>query len=252
MNTKAAANARAAAIEQALLEGRSLTSIAFDWLRADVIRANLRPGERLRVHALSARYGIGPTAIREALSRLVTEELVQVEDQRGFLVAPVSKADLLDLTEARVELESLTLTRAIERGDTAWESEVLAAYHRLSKCPSPISQEAAIVWSKEHQAFHEVLVSGCGSAWLRSLCRLLYDKSERYRSLSNSGNARQRVHRDDEHHGIMKAVLARDRQLACKLLAAHYRKTTDTMLRSSEAVALLEGEKRPRVTRKAA
>ncbi|HEX5739329.1 MAG TPA: GntR family transcriptional regulator, partial [Hydrogenophaga sp.] len=59
--------------------GRSLTLRAFDQIRADIISARLRPAERLRIQALSERYRTGATAIREALSRLVTDGLVEFE-----------------------------------------------------------------------------------------------------------------------------------------------------------------------------
>jgi DNA-binding GntR family transcriptional regulator len=231
---------------EAAPDGRGLTSIAFDFLRADVLNGVLKPQERLRVQALSARYQIGATAIREALSRLVTEGLVQVEDQRGFKVAPVSRADLIDLTDTRVDLESMTLTHAIRRGDTAWEADVMASYHRLSKCPPPTSAPAAATWGVMHRAFHETLLAGCGSVWLQTLCRLLYDKSERYRHLANIRTRSRTANRSDEHKELMEAVLRRDGPLACRLLAEHYQRTTEIILQSEEAQAMFERPKSPR------
>jgi DNA-binding GntR family transcriptional regulator len=222
---------------------RGLTSIAFDLLRRDVIAGALRPGERLRVQALSARYDIGPTAIREALSRLVTEGMVQAEEQRGFHVTPVSRSDLQDLTEARVEIETVTLTRAIERGDTAWEAELLASYHVLSKTPPPVSPELAIAWGRTHRTFHETLLAGCKSVWLMTICRLLYDKSERYRHLANIRTPPQMTSRVDEHREMVDAALGRDAPAACGLLAGHYRRTTEIILKSPEALQLFEPAK---------
>ena len=228
------------------LDGRGLTSIAFDHLRADVLHGVLKPQERLRVQALSARYQIGATAIREALSRLVTEGLVQVEDQRGFKVAPVSRDDLTDLTDTRVDLETLTLTHALKRGDTAWEADVMASYHRLSKCPPPTSPAAAATWGLMHRAFHEALLAGCGSVWLQTLCRLLYDKSERYRHLANIRTRSRSPNRSDEHRDLMDAVLRRDVKLSCRLLGEHYRRTTEIILKSDEVQALFEQPKASR------
>jgi DNA-binding GntR family transcriptional regulator len=225
------------------IDPRGLTSIAFDLLRADVIGGVLRPGDRLRVQALSARYEIGPTAIREALSRLVTEGLVQAEDQRGFHVTPVSRSDLEDLTEARVEIESVTLTRAIERGDTAWEAELLASYHVLSKTPPPITPELAVEWGRTHRTFHETLLTGCKSVWLLTICRLLYDKSERYRYLANIRTPPRMTSRVDEHREMVDAALERDAPTACGLLAQHYRRTTAIILKSPEALQLFEPAK---------
>lgn len=79
--------------------GRSLTTQAFGRLRADILTGQLSPGERLRIQALSEQYNLGATAIREALSRLVSDGFVESEDQRGFCVAPVSRDELVDLTQ---------------------------------------------------------------------------------------------------------------------------------------------------------
>jgi DNA-binding GntR family transcriptional regulator len=232
--------APATATREPAIDARSLTLIAFDRVRADVIGGQLRPGERLRVQALSARYGIGATAIREALSRLVTDGLVQSEEQRGFLVSPVSRGDLIDLTETRVDLESLALRRAIERGDTAWEADVLARLHRLAKCPPPVSPEASVTWSGLHRSFHESLLAGCGSPWLLSLCSFLYDKSERYRCLASIRASARSSRRGDEHGALADALLSRDGDAACRLLAAHYRETTEIILQAKESAGLFD------------
>src|SRR3974390_3667965 len=88
---------------------RSLTTRAFERLREDILLGRLAPSERLRIQALSERYGIGATAIREALSRLTTDGLVQAEDQRGFTVTSVSPEELLDLTRTRIQVEQMAL-----------------------------------------------------------------------------------------------------------------------------------------------
>jgi DNA-binding GntR family transcriptional regulator len=63
---------------------KGLATLAFEQLRADILLGNLRPDERLRIQSLSDRYQVGATAIREALSRLVSDGLVNFEDQLAF------------------------------------------------------------------------------------------------------------------------------------------------------------------------
>jgi DNA-binding GntR family transcriptional regulator len=234
-------------------QARSLTLQAFEWLRADVIGGVLRPGERLRVQALSRRYGTGSTAIREALSRLVTDGLVQFEAQRGFLVAHVSREELIDLTQTRIDLETLAITRAVERADAACEAVVVAKLHLLSRSSPPTTPDAAQAWGGAHRAFHEALLGGCGSPWLLRLCRLLYDKSERYRYLANIRAAMNPSQRGDDHKDLADAFLARDATSACRILSAHYRKTTDIILQANGTGALFangaETEPRPGTAR---
>lgn len=209
---------------------RSLTSVAFERLRSDILGGELLPGERLPIQALSERYQVGATAIREALSRLVPEGLVACADQRGFSVTPVSRGDLLDLTETRVRVEQMALRLSIEHGDIEWESRLLSAFHRLSRTPPPTLPELAAPWSTVHRSFHETLVGGCGSPWTLQLCSLLFDKSERYRNLAKQTTHERGRDVAAEHRTLMDAAMSRNADLACRLLRSHFTETTEIIL----------------------
>jgi DNA-binding GntR family transcriptional regulator len=209
---------------------RSLTSMAFDRLRMDILVGEFEPEERLRIQALSDRYGIGATAIREALSRLVTDGLVQSEDQRGFRVAPVSAEELRDLTQTRIRLEQTALRMAIAYGDVEWETQVLSAYHRLTRLTAPLTPELRLQWAMAHRQFHQALLAGCGSSWTLRLCNLLYDQTERYRNLAERSAEPGARDIGNEHRNLADAVMARDADAACRLLREHFERTTSILL----------------------
>jgi DNA-binding GntR family transcriptional regulator len=208
---------------------KSLTTLAFERIRSDILMARLQPAQKLRIQALSERYQIGATAVREALSRLVTDGLVESEDQRGFYVAPVSEEDLLDLTQTRIEIEGLAIRKSIARGDLDWEAQVLSSYHRLSRTPASTTHEKHMAWSAAHRRFHESLVVQCGSPWLIRLCSMLYDKSERYRSLAEGRTRPESRDTVMEHKALMEAAaMERDADKAVHLLAEHFRRTAES------------------------
>ncbi|MFZ3121235.1 MAG: FCD domain-containing protein [Variovorax sp.] len=211
---------------------KSLATQAFERLRNDILGGQLRPEMRLRIQALSERYGIGATAIREALSRLVTDGFVELEDQRGFCVASVSREELMDLTRTRIEVESLALRSAIADGDLEWESGILSAFHRLSKTPVPATPDLHVPWAAAHQQFHEALLAGCSSPWTLRLCRLLYDQSERYRNLAERYTSRQKRDPVVEHREMMDAAMSRQADKAVQLLNAHFWETTEIILQA--------------------
>ncbi|MGH2397199.1 MAG: GntR family transcriptional regulator, partial [bacterium] len=82
------------------IEPISKTDAAYRTLRREILAAHLAPGTALKFDALGAAYGLGRTPLREALSRLEAEHLVTASRNRGFAVAPVSRAELEDLTRA--------------------------------------------------------------------------------------------------------------------------------------------------------
>ncbi|WP_082767110.1 GntR family transcriptional regulator [Bosea sp. PAMC 26642] len=201
----------------------SLTRAVYETLRADVLACRLEPGERLKVNDLCARLGVSLGAVREALSALTAEGLVVAEAQRGFKVASVSAADLGDLTQTRIEIESLCLKRAIACGGIEWETQVVAAFHRLSRTPERVAGDEKRLsddWTAAHREYHEALVASCDSPWLLRLRELLYAQSERYRRLSVPA-ARRGRDIQAEHKALMEATLARDCQRATMMMAEH-------------------------------
>jgi len=212
------------------------TTIAIERLRADIVSGRLRPNEKLRVQALAEHYGFAASALREALSRLVTDALVVAEDQRGFRVSPVSRESLIELTEARVGVECLALRRAIEFGDLTWESTVVGAFHRLSRCsemPDPNSGDM-LQWSVCHQEFHHALIAACRSKWLVYFSNLMYQQSERYRMLATLTRPKRKRNVPKEHEGLMSAVVERDADRACNLITAHFHETTRLLLEADD------------------
>ncbi len=213
----------------------SLTQDAYQRLRADLLACRLQPGMRLKINDLCRTLSVSLSAVREALSRLTSEGLVVAEPQRGFRVAPISAAELRDLTGVRTHIERLCLERAAAVGDLAWEAALVAAFHLMSRTPERESgdlQRMDEAWSAAHAAFHEALVAACDSPWLLRLRAILYAQSERYRRLSVPlAKATRDLNR--EHQDIMEAVLARDASRAGILMTQHLERTTCVLLEQS-------------------
>jgi GntR family carbon starvation induced transcriptional regulator len=215
----------------------SLTQTTYERLRRDLLACRLSPGERINVKVLAESVEANVSAVREALSRLAAEELVIAEPQKGFRVAPISVADLLDLTSVRIEVEGNCLRRSIEAGDVAWEARILAAFHCLSHVV--LAAPDGLVsndWNIAHAAFHESLMSACPSPRSLRLHTVLFEQYSRYRALSLviSVDDRDLVR---EHRMLMEAALCRDISRVLELLGAHIQQTTDVLVRNLQTQA---------------
>src|ERR687896_813207 len=84
-------------------------------VRADILRGEWEPGDRLSPGALAARYQASTTVVREALTRLAGQKFVALEPNRGFFVPRLRLAELEDVTLFRSHVESLALRLSIER-----------------------------------------------------------------------------------------------------------------------------------------
>jgi DNA-binding GntR family transcriptional regulator len=215
----------------------SLTQDAYERLRADLLACRLQPGERLRINDLCKKLSVSLGAVREALSRLTSEGLVSAEPQLGFRVAPISTSDLRDLTMVRTEIEGLCLRQAIAEGDLAWESRIVAAYHRLSRTPHNAVDDPKRLndaFAAAHSEFHEALASACTSAWLHRIRHILFAQSARYVALSVPLARRER-NRNQEHRELMEAAIERNADRAVELMTAHLNLTTHILLEALEA-----------------
>lgn len=201
-------------------------------IRADILEGRLPPGRKLPIKAMMQRYEVGQTPLREALNRLSADGIVAAEDQRGFAVAGVSAEELRELTRTRCWLEERALRESMANATEAWEEAVLLAGHRLLRTPRGLDGDdpaAEALWESRHRAFHDALVSHCGSRWLVGFCAQLTDRHQRYRKLA----ARRAFPRRDvgaEHQAILDAVLRRDADAAVALLTRHYNATAAIIL----------------------
>ena len=163
---------------------RTLVERAYLNLRNDIVCGKLSPGERLRVEHLKDQYEVGAGTLREALSLLVADALVTSEGQRGFRVAPISLADLEDVTNTRVMLETEALRQSIRYGDSRWEAAVASTYDLLTDAESDLAGAGSEVWERHNKAFHETLISAYESAWTKYMLAILYRHAERYRNIN--------------------------------------------------------------------
>jgi len=206
------------------------SELVYEDVRKQILQGMLPPGSRLRFVDLAARYTVSQSVVREALMRLAEQGLAVALPQQGFRVPTLNLTDLNEITDARIEIESLVVRRAMAHGDLQWESSVIAAHHTLAHTPT--TTEAGKInekWVDAHEAFHHTTLQGCGNERLLSIATSLREAASLYRWWSGSmaPNADRDVAR--EHRQILDAVVARDEMNAACLIAQHIQLTTDAL-----------------------
>ncbi|MDX6739135.1 GntR family transcriptional regulator [Actinocorallia sp. A-T 12471] len=199
-------------------------------LRARLLRGELAPGARLRPGELAAEYAVSLSVVREAVTRLAGQGLVDASPQRGFAVPALSVAELRDLTRARVLVETAAFGESIARGDVAWESRVLAAHHTLARTP-PLTAEGHLseAFEEAHQTFHLALLDGSGSRHLTAAALSLRDRADLYRHWSMRLAPDPSRDIAAEHRDLADLAVARAADPAKALLAAHIERTAEAL-----------------------
>jgi GntR family carbon starvation induced transcriptional regulator len=194
----------------------------FGALKSDVLSGRLLPNERLNIEALSDRYKVSLSPLREALVKLSATGLVVATDRKGYRVAGLSRDDLRDIGQTRRHIERATLTDAMKHGDDEWEATIAGAHHMLSKATQfeagrPVY---SLEWEKRHKAFHRALVAACGSRRLMEIWDSIFDQGIRYRQIAQALGLE---HGDSaaEHAELFDLATARKVKPALECLEAH-------------------------------
>ena len=227
-------------------QGRSLVEDVYEALKSDILFGRRLPGSRIQLRDLADEHDVSLSVVREAVTRLSSEDLVDASPQRGFRVRSLSLEDLRDLTWVRIQVETLALRESIRKGDVEWEADVVAAHHRLAGTPTHFEDGTPnLQWMAVHGAYHAALCAAAGSPTLERVRRQLFDASELYRYWSATLPART-AHRNagEEHREICEAALARDADHAVALMTAHL-DTTARQLLSVMAAAEPNGNGEP-------
>lgn len=200
----------------------SATRSAYETLREMILKGELPAGEKLKIEQLRGLLNTGASPIREALSLLTSDMLVERLDQRGFRAAPASLANFREILSLRCNLEDMALRQSIARATSDWEEDLVLAHHRMKRASANNNVAA---FETTHKAFHMALLSNADSPILLRYCGQLYDLNIRYRYLAAAGTNYQKRDVASEHADILDAAIAGDADAASDALMNHYRVT---------------------------
>jgi DNA-binding GntR family transcriptional regulator len=209
----------------------TIASQLVDRLREAIVSGQLEAGTKINLERAKEHFAVSLSPLREALARLISDGLVEFEDNRGYRVAPLSLSNLEEITRLREEFEIFALREAMIAGDIEWEGDVMRALHRLNRtvrdaaCPETLEQ-----WEARHREFHIALISGCGMPVLIGFCRVLLNLNDRYRRTFLRATSGDRTV-GAEHSEIAQRVVARDIDHACARLKQHIHRTGTNLRR---------------------
>lgn len=194
----------------------SLADQVFEHIETDILLGKYQRGEILTESRLSAELGVSRTPIREALRRLLQENLIE-ETGKGSVVIGITENDLADIFLVRSKLESLAVEVAVSKAkdqDIARLKEVVELQEfYLGK------RDADQIKSMDNK-FHDLIYRIGGSTIFYEILVPLHKKIQKYRkaSVENKSRATASV---KEHRALYEAIAARDSENASRLALEH-------------------------------
>jgi len=192
-------------------------------IQDDILDGIFSPGQKLKITKLKDQLQSGQSAVREALSRLVTTGLVEAEDNKGFRVTKISESDIRDIYQTYLDIELLAVTKAMKLGDDAWQGKIVGALYELALVENGTKPPSYEIWMERNYNFHVALISGCNSPALMQIRSDIYRRFDRYCRISFNLNTdlKQLTANHQEHQELAQAVLNRDAKKVEKLMTYH-------------------------------
>lgn len=210
--------------------GSTHTKRATYELRQRIVGGALPGGTRLYEVALAEDLAISRTPVREAMSRLAEEGLLERAPGGGFIVRSFTYRDAVDAIELRGVLEGTAARIAAEQGVSPEKlHEIRSIVAQIDTCFSAAGLTDFDRYSELNAAFHDLLAEFCQSPIIqRELERV---KSLPFASpsafvLGNSAKVRTRatmVVAQAQHRAIVDAIEAHEGARAEALAREHAR-----------------------------
>lgn len=218
--------------------GEKLSDALYTCIRDEIVFGTDDGDERLYPKALSERFNVSPTPVREALMRLAVEGYIETIPRRGFRIRKPSRERVTDLWQVRLGLEVNAGELAIERLKSG--RAPMAAVDRLSE----IVEHSVRNWHEHsgreqidlNSRFHGGIVDLSGNALLITVYR-----SIQLRYISNSVRRGVSSWRDrleveaTEHRAIVQGLMARDADAYRIAAKAHVNRSLEDALNDIEA-----------------
>jgi DNA-binding GntR family transcriptional regulator len=145
----------------------SLKEQVINLVRDAIIEGKFRPGEKIPEQELADQLGVSRTPIREAIQILEQQGLVIILPKNGTFVAEVNPEEVRDSLYARIALEQLAMTQAIERSTPLeWERLCKKLSRILSGMKEAVGKNNLIAATELDIEWHTIIIEAAKNRYL--------------------------------------------------------------------------------------
>jgi DNA-binding GntR family transcriptional regulator len=202
----------------------AMSEVAYERLRQAILNNLLPPGAKIVENEIGRTLGMSRTPIREALSRLMRDGLVEAIGLRGVRVSLVRSSELQEIYDVLAALESQAAALLARRPLKERRPAIAAMQAALTGMEDALARNDLPLWSDLDGRFHYALFEGCGSSRLARMASTEIDLGRRSRILTL--HRRKNLEQSNvEHSAILRAVRSGAPEEARQAMLAHRERT---------------------------
>jgi DNA-binding GntR family transcriptional regulator len=194
-------------------------------LRAAILRGEYAPRQRLIETELTERYATSRFVLRNALTRLQTEGLVELQPNRGARVREISVQEAVEITEIRRAVEGLVAARAAER---ITDDEIVGLRELGESMKAAVQATDMLRYSELNAQLHGTVRSIARHESATRIIEQLNGQMVRHQFRLSLVPGRPTVSLP-EHLAIIEAVCSRDPDAAERAMRAHLTSVLDAL-----------------------
>jgi DNA-binding GntR family transcriptional regulator len=200
------------------MDSSTATRSIVDALTKAIVEHRLHPGTKLAEQKLADHFGVSRTLIRQALFQLVQKRLIRMEPARGAFVATPSSDEARQVFAVRRMIE-VEMTRSFVRSVTP--AQIKALKDHVAEEKAAVNRGDVPGRTDLLGDFHVRMAELMGNQVLAQMLSELISRCALITLMYQSSNAAE--HSAEEHSDILKAIIAKDENLAVKLMDEHLR-----------------------------
>ncbi len=200
------------------MDSSTATRSIVDALTKAIVEHRLHPGTKLAEQKLADHFGVSRTLIRQALFQLVQKRLIRMEPARGAFVATPSSDEARQVFAVRRMVE-VEMTRSFVRNVTP--AQIKALKDHVAEEKAAVNRGDVAGRTDLLGDFHVRMAELMGNQVLAQILGELISRCALITLMYQSSNAAE--HSAEEHLEILKAIIAKDEDLAVKLMDEHLR-----------------------------
>jgi DNA-binding GntR family transcriptional regulator len=187
-------------------------------LRSAILAGHARPGAPIPVDEVAARFSVSRIPVREALTTLVAEGLVEHEPRGAWVVTRLRRDELAELYLVRASLEVAAVRAAVPR---ATDADVAAAGEALTALRARSAADGAAGHHRCSRPFHLALLTPCRMPRLLGVLERAWNVTEPRRPMSHASAAATAALAAD-HEDMYAAFARRDADALAALTTGHH------------------------------
>ena len=187
-------------------------------LRKDILTAQLKPGERLVIDRIAEAHQVSAIPVREALSQLEREGLVEIRPHAGAMVTDIPASAIQEIFALLEAMEVVSCRLGMTRLTTNDLSFLKDLADKMEET------EDAEDWLNLNRLFHESVPRLAGLPRLEEQIVKVGESWERLRRLRFAGRkGEDKARADRQHHELVEALTNRDEEAAIQVIQDHNR-----------------------------